>query len=196
MLSLPAVFCVLPLVSLAAAGAAPPARPPAVAAREQANGARDFDFEIGTWHAHLTRRLRPLTGSTEWVEYEGSSIVRPIWGGKANLGELKVSGPTGGFEGLTFRLYEPEAKQWKIRWANAADGVLGNAMAGGFAADGRGYFYDQEDYQGRAIYVRFIFTRSGNDRLRVEQAFSADGGTNWETNWIGDFRRCPTAAPC
>lgn len=194
MIALPPIFSLVALLGLAAA--APPQDPPGFSVPAQAGKPNDFDFEIGSWHAHLRRRLRPLTGSKDWVEYDGTSIVRPIWGGKANLGELKVSGPTGAFQGLSFRLYEPRAGQWKIRWANAGDGVLGNAMVGGFAADGRGYFYNQEDYDGRSIFVRFIFSRSGADSLRVEQAFSADGGTRWETNWIGDFRRCPTNAPC
>jgi hypothetical protein len=32
------------------------------------DGQHDFDFEIGTWKTHLSRRLHPLTGSTTWVE--------------------------------------------------------------------------------------------------------------------------------
>ena len=36
----------------------------------------DFDFEFGDWTAHIKRLERPLTGSTSWVEYDGSSIVR------------------------------------------------------------------------------------------------------------------------
>jgi hypothetical protein len=36
------------------------------------DGQRDFDWEIGTWKTRLKRRLRPLTGSDEWVDYEGT----------------------------------------------------------------------------------------------------------------------------
>src|SRR5687767_4679977 len=42
-------------------------RPQASATRD---GQHDFDWEIGTWKTHLKRRLRPLTGSNEWVEYD------------------------------------------------------------------------------------------------------------------------------
>jgi hypothetical protein len=28
------------------------------------DGQHDFDFEMGTWKTHLSRRLHPLTGST------------------------------------------------------------------------------------------------------------------------------------
>src|SRR5678816_3417055 len=53
------------------------------------DGQHDFDFEIGTWKTHLKRLLRPLTGSTTWVEYEGTTVVRKVWNGRANLVELK-----------------------------------------------------------------------------------------------------------
>jgi hypothetical protein len=43
------------------------------------DGQHDFDFEIGSWKTHLKRLLRPLTGSTEWVEYNGTTVVRKIW---------------------------------------------------------------------------------------------------------------------
>src|SRR5258708_33550382 len=56
------------------------------------DGQHDFDFEIGTWTTHLRRLKSPLTGSTERVEYDGTSVVRPIWDGRANLVELDVAG--------------------------------------------------------------------------------------------------------
>jgi hypothetical protein len=37
--------------------------------------------------------------------------------------------------------------------------------------------------------VRFLIVRQGADTARFEQAFSADGGTTWETNWIAVDRR-------
>lgn len=163
-------------------------RPPAQAAPALPDGSHDFDFEHGTWRAHIERRLRPLTGSNDWVAYDGVSTVTPLWDGKANIGELDVSGPAGRIQGLSFRLYDPAAKQWSIRWANARDGALGAAMVGGFA-NGRGLFHDQETLDGRAILVRFVFSRMTAKAFRIEQAFSADGGATWETNWISDFSR-------
>src|SRR5580693_6179509 len=50
----------------------------------------DFDFEIGTWHTHLKRLQHPLTGSTTWLEYDGTSVISKIWNGRANLVELEV----------------------------------------------------------------------------------------------------------
>src|SRR6267143_6125817 len=77
---------------------------------------------------------------------------------------------------------------WSIYWANSKDGTLGSAMIGQFT-NGRGEFYDQELFQGRAIYVRFIFSDITPTSFRLEQAFSADGGTTWQPNWIAAFTR-------
>jgi hypothetical protein len=61
-------------------------------------------------------------------------------------------------------------------------------MVGEFK-DGRGQFFDQEAFQGRAILVRNGFSDITSDSSRFEQAFSDDGGKTWETNWIMTFTR-------
>jgi hypothetical protein len=166
-----------------------PAPPPTATASSAArDGSRDFDFEFGEWTVHLSRRLEPLTGSTKWVEYTGTSIVRKVWNGRANLGELEVDGKAGRIQGLSLRLYNPESGQWSIRWANSSDGELGLPMIGGFH-DGIGEFYNQELFKGRAIFVRFIFSGITTTAFQIEQAFSNDGGKTWEVNWIARFKR-------
>lgn len=152
------------------------------------DGSHDFDFELGEWTVQLSRLLHPLTGSTTWVEYEGTSIVRKVWDGRANLGELRVDGPAGPIEGLSLRLFNPQTQQWSIHWASSRDGALGEAMVGGFH-DGIGEFYNQEAFDGRSIFVRFVFSESTPTSFRLEQAFSDDGGKSWEANWIARFKR-------
>lgn len=156
---------------------------PVFAQSTQRDGQHDFDFEIGTWKTHLRRLLRPLTGSTTWVEYDGTTVVRKVWDGRANLVELKVDGPAGHFEGLSLRLYNPQSRQWSLNFANVNDGTLSTPTIGEFK-DGRGEFYDQETYNGRAVLVRFVITKVTEDSYRFEQAFSDDGGKTWEVNWI------------
>jgi hypothetical protein len=174
------------LIALAlAALLAPPAFTQPTPPRD---GAHDFDFEFGSWTTHLKRRLNPLTGSDAWVEYDGTSVVRKVWGGAANLGELDVKGPAGRIEGLSLRLYDPATAQWKISFANRRAPDLGVPMVGGFK-DGRGEFYDQETLNGRAIYVRFVFSDITPTTFKLEQAFSGDGGKTWEANWIATFRK-------
>ena len=147
------------------------------------DGQRDFDFEIGTWKTRLSRRLRPLTGSNTWVEYEGTTVVRKVWDGRANLVELEVKGPAGRLEGLSLRLYNPESRQWSLNFSNSAGGTLSTPVIGEFK-NGRGEFYGQESLNGRAIFVRFVISDITPDSCRFEQAFSDDGGKSWEVNWV------------
>jgi hypothetical protein len=147
------------------------------------DGQHDFDFEIGTWKTHLWRLVDPLTGSAKWVEYEGTSVVREIWNGRANLVELEVDGPTGHIEGLNLRLYNPQSRQWSLNFANSRGGTLSPPTIGEFR-NGRGEFFSQETVNERAILVRFVISDITPDSCRFEQAFSDDGGKTWEVNWI------------
>lgn len=96
------------------------------------NGPHDFDFETGTWHTHLNRLTHPLTGSTAWIEYDGTTTVRKVWDGQANLVELEVDGPSGHIEALSLRLYNPDSHQWGLNFANSHGGTLGPATVGEF----------------------------------------------------------------
>jgi hypothetical protein len=152
------------------------------------DGQHDFDFNIGTWKTHLRRLLDPLTGSTKWVEYEGTSVVRKVWNGRANLVELVADGPAGHFEGLNLRLYNPQSHQWSLNFANSKSGTLSPPTIGEFK-NGRGEFFAQETLNGRAILVRFVISDITSDSCRFEQAFSDDGGKTWEVNWIATDTR-------
>jgi len=152
------------------------------------DGQHDFDFEIGTWKTNLSRRLRPLTGSNEWVKYEGTTVVRKVWNGRANLVELDVDGPAGHVEGLSLRLYNPETGQWSLNFSNSASGTMAVPTIGEFK-NGRGEFYDQETLNGRAILVRFVISDITPDSCHFEQAFSDDGGKTWEVNWVATDTR-------
>ena len=154
----------------------------------QRDGQHDFDFEIGTWKTHLRRLQRPLSGSTTWVEYEGTSVVSKVLDGRANLVELKVDGPAGRIEGLSLRLYNPQSRQWSLNFANINSGTLTPPTIGEFR-DGRGEFYNQDTYNNRAILVRFVIIKIMPDQYRFEQSFSDDGGKTWELNWIATDTR-------
>lgn len=152
------------------------------------DGQRDFDFEIGVWKTRLKRLVNPLSGSTTWVEYEGTTIVRKVWNGDANLVELKVEGPTGQFEGLSLRLYNPQSGQWSLNFANKRSGEMVTPSIGRFV-DGRGVFTSQETLNGRPITVRFVIIPVTRDSCLFEQAFSDDGGKTWEINWLATDTR-------
>jgi hypothetical protein len=152
------------------------------------DGQHDFDFAIGTWQTRVSRLLHPLTGSTTWVDYVGTSVVRKVWNGRAHLVELEVDGPGGRIEGLSLRLYNPQSRQWSLNFSNSAGGTLSQPTIGEFR-NGRGEFFDQETLDGRAILVRFVISDITRRSCRFEQAFSDDGGKTWEVNWIATDTR-------
>jgi hypothetical protein len=160
------------------------------AAASGRDGQHDFDFEIGTWKTHLKRLVHPLSGSTTWVEYEGTTVVRKVWNGRANLVELEVDGPAGHIEALSLRLYNPDTRQWSLNFSNSAGGTLGIPTVGAFQ-NGRGEFIDQETLNGKTILVRFVISDITATSCHFEQAFSDDGGKTWEVNWIATDTRAP-----
>jgi hypothetical protein len=171
-----------------------PARP---SAPEQRDGQHDFDFEIGRWKTRLSRLVHPLTGSTEWVRYEGTTVVRKVWNGRANLVELEVDGPAGHIEALSLRLYDPQSHQWSLNFSSSRTGTLTVPAIGGFRG-GRGEFVNPDSLDGRAILVRFVISVITPDSCHFEQSFSADGGKTWEVNWIATDTRLkggPERAP-
>lgn len=161
-----------------------PVLPPSTAR----DGQHDFDFDFGNWKMHIRRLVHPLTGSNEWIEINGTTVTNRIWNGRANLATVEADGPSGHLELLALRLYDPRAHQWSISFANSDSNVLSIPAVGTFN-DGRGEFYDSELYHGRNILVRFSIWPVSANEVRSEQAFSADGGQTWETNWINTYTR-------
>lgn len=166
--------------SCAAAGTAPP------------DAQRDFDFEFGTWKTHVSRLAEPLSGSKEWLALEGTSVVRPILDGRANLVELDISGPSGRISGASLRLYNPQTRQWSLNYASLRNGALTAPTVGAFE-HGRGEFFGLDTWNGKPVFVRFVIACATRDTCRFEQAFSADGGKTWEVNWIATDTRVPGA---
>lgn len=151
------------------------------------DGQHDFDFLFGRWKVHCRRLLHPLTGSNQWVEFDGTNIVHPMWSGRATVDEFEADAPSGHVEGMTIRTYNSKAHQWSIYWSSQANGTVDFPPMVGAFRNGRGEFYDSEMYNGRAIFVRFVWTINSRGSCHWEQAFSADGGRTWETNFIWDL---------
>jgi hypothetical protein len=183
-----AMIVCLPVHSSAAQPASPPQSRATVPDRE---GQREFDWEIGTWTTNVRLLRNPLSGKApDWAEYQGTSVVRPLLGGRENFVELSVGGPAGKIEGGSLRLYNPQARQWSLNYVSLTNGVLTPPVYGGFDSGGRGVFYGQDMLDGRAILVRFVITQLSAKEARFVQSYSADGGTSWEDNWIAvDTRR-------
>jgi hypothetical protein len=153
------------------------------------DGSHDFDWEIGSWTTRLRHLPEPLTGSSRWVDYHGTTEARGLLDRRANVAELSVEGAAGRIEGVSLRLYNPQTRQWTLNFASVRDGLLTPPVTGGFDDKGRGRFYGIDTVGGRTVLVRFVISVTRNS-ARFEQAFSDDGGANWEVNWIAvDTRR-------
>ena len=154
------------------------------------DGQRDFDWEIGTWKTQLRRLKNPLSGNKpEWVEYTGTTVVRKVWDGRANLVELNVDSKDGPIQALSLRLYNPKTRLWSLNFANQRVGEISLPPPTGTFANGRGVFYSQEMLGDRPILVRFIMFDIKPDSAQFEQAYSPDNGKTWEINWIATDTR-------
>jgi len=162
--------------------------PQSPAAGPAPSGQHDFDFHFGTWKTHILLLTHPLSGSTTWTELNGTVTVRKIWDGRANLEELEDSNATTHFQGLSLFLYNPASHQWSHTFANIDNGTLGQPLIGEFK-NGRGEFFKQEQFHGRTILVRFVWSDITPDSHHEEQSFSDDGGKTWEPNFVATLTR-------
>jgi len=157
----------------------------------QRDGSRDFDFLMGDWKAHVRRLPDRLDNSNVWIEYDGISNHHKILDSNSNFEEFEVTSTdkTLHIKGQTLRLYNPASRQWSIYLVDVDKGTLDlPPMIGSFIGD-RGEFYDQEQYKGRAILVRYVWLNLSPKSARMEQSFSPDGGKTWEVNWICELSR-------
>ncbi len=153
------------------------------------DGQHDFDFHLGNWKTHIRSLQHPLTGSTTWVEYDGTLVVRKVWDGRAQLEELEADGSGRHIEDLLLFLYNPQTRQWTLNPAASGEGVIGQPMIGEFK-NGRGEFYDQEPaLHGRSVLVRQVWLDITPTSHHFEQAFSNDGGRTWEPNFVATLTR-------
>jgi hypothetical protein len=152
------------------------------------DGQHDFDFNLGLFKAHIERRIHPLDHSDEWTELNGTVTVHKLWGGRAQIGEIDASGPSGHFQGINLFTYDPGTHEWNLAFANVNGGELGTPEAGSLR-DGRGMLVDQETFHGRSVLVNAVWSQIAPDSHHFEQSFSDDGGKTWEPNWVASLTR-------
>lgn len=171
----------------AAAALAAAAATPALAATPPAQA--DFDFLIGRWRVRHRRLKARLAGSDAWDEFEGTSTARKILAGFGNMDENQIGLPAGPYTGVSLRLFDPARQTWTIWWMDSRyPGALDPGVTGAFR-DGVGTFLGEDELRGQPIRVRYLWSRITPTSCRWEQAFSADNGKTWETNWIMDHSR-------
>jgi hypothetical protein len=143
---------------------------------------------MGSWKIQ-NRILREwLKGSTSWEEFGGTSVARKILGGLGHLEEFTMDRALRATEGVAVRLFDPKTQQWSVSAADNRNGFDPRPAIGAFK-DGRFECYSHEPWEGQYIFCRVIWSEITATSFHWEQAFSADGGRTWETNWIADFVR-------
>jgi hypothetical protein len=150
-------------------------------------GLHDFDFQVGNWRVH--HRLK-RAGAGDWVEFDGTCSNRRLMEGWSNVEDHIFSQPSGVTHGVGLRAYDPKTGQWAIWWLDGRDpfGALDPPVKGRFE-NGVGTFYSDYVDHGKPMRVRFTWSHITPASAHWEQAYSADAGKTWETNWIMEFRR-------
>lgn len=155
---------------------------------KQPAGVSDFAFQTGDWRVRHRKLKGRLVGSTEWVEFDGTCRAWELLGGEGNVEDQFLDDPAGAYRAAAVRRRDPASGDWSIWWFDPRFPTLEPPVVGRFK-DGVGTFYADDRLDGRPIRVRFVWSDIGPSAARWDQAFSADGGENWEVNWVMRFMR-------
>ena len=156
-------------------------------------GIHDFDFLLGAWTTQQKHLKAFAAGSGEWVEAPANQhCAIPYLNGQAIVDQSHF--PNKDPAGMFLFTFNPVQLQWAIRWVSAKTGEVDPPYVGGFQGL-RGEFYGDDEYKGRPIKVRIIWTNPDRDHARWEQSFSYDDRT-WELNWVSDFTRADPTGIC
>lgn len=154
---------------------------------------QDFDFLIGRWKIRHRRLQQRLLDCQDWDEFDGECRMWPLLNGLGNIDDNVLQLPDGPYRALSMRTFDPATGQWAIWWVDGRNPHrLDPPVVGGFEG-GVGEFQCDDELRGQPIRVRYRWTDTATGRPRWQQAFSADGGESWETNWVMDFERLPEA---
>lgn len=147
-----------------------------------------FGFQTGDWQVRHRKLRERLAGCTDWLDFEGSCRAWEMLAGAGNVDDHWLDDPTGAYAAATVRRLDQATGLWSIWWLDSRLPGLGPPVHGNFR-DGIGTFRGKDELNGRPVDVRFIWSRITDRSAQWEQAFSADGGATWETNWVMVFAR-------
>ncbi len=144
----------------------------------------DFDYFLGSWRVEHRRLRKRLAGSNEWETFAGRTHCQQMFGGLVNLNEsIAYRGGRTSY-GMGLRALDEPGGRWADWYLSASDLSKIDPPLYGRFAQGVGTFLSREIFEGRPVLVRGQFSSVNRDEARWEQAFSIDGGTTWEINWV------------
>lgn len=151
---------------------------------EGAASRHDFDYFLGSWRVEHRRLRKRLAGSNDWEAFAGRTHCQQMFGGLVNLNE-SISYRGGRISyGMGLRALDEPGGRWADWYLSAGNlSKIDPPLYGRFSR-GVGTFLSRETFEGRQVLVRGQFTSVNRDEARWEQAFSADDGATWETNWV------------
>ncbi len=155
----------------------------------------DFDFLVGSWAVQHRRLKHRLAQSKEWETFSGTCKTWLVLGGQGDVDDNVLQTPAGTYRAVTLRSFDPATKSWSIWWLDSRHPhELDPPVIGSFG-DGTGTLFTKNTFNGRPIIVRYIWSDITPNSAKWQQAFSDDGGTTWETNWVMEFHRLVPAKP-
>jgi len=160
----------------------------------EASAPNDFDFIIGDWTVRHRCLNAQLAGCTEWTEFSGRSSTRKTLGGYGNLEDNFLDFPQRAYRAVAMRSYSPKDRTWSIWWLDGRNPTQLDKPVVGRFAEGKGLFFADDSLDAKPIRVRFTWLSGPGQDARWEQAFSADGGATWETNWTMQFSPVPSGS--
>ena len=154
------------------------------------DGSHDFDFLYGKWMMPNHRLKKRLAGSNEWEDFVSYDECQPLPGGIGNEDHFKTD-HWKNFMGITVRTYDKATGLWRLYWVDNyfSGGAIEAPVVGKFEGN-VGVFEAPDTFDGKPIIVRFTWTvHPKGDKVVADwaQAFSADGGKTWETNWKNEI---------
>ena len=148
--------------------------------------AEGFAFLEGQWQVSHRRLKEPLTGRTDWLEFESKARFFTLLDGLVSVEELY--GADGKPFGAAVRSFDRSTRLWSDRWLPARSGLLGGAVTGKFE-NGVAVFASEEDWEGKRLISRGTWQRISPTEVTWQQEASIDDGKTWELNWFMRFQR-------
>jgi hypothetical protein len=136
--------------------------------------------------------VKPLSGSDEWTEYDGTCSARTHFDGAISIDEMQF--PTKGSFGMSLRLFDPVEQEWSVYWVSSTTYEVGPPVRGRWS-DGSCWLIGEDEYDGRPVLASYAWSDITETTAHWEQSFSVDGGETWELNWTMDFTRRDTPPP-
>ena len=152
----------------------------------------DFDFLVGDWIVQHHRLKQRLAHSDEWETFTGTCHTWKLLGGQADVDDNVLNAPAGTYRAASLRSFDPATKSWSIWWLDSRHAKQVDPPVVGTFENGIGTFLANDTYNGKPILVRYIWSGITRNSAKWQQAFSADGGKTWETNWTMEFHRSHT----